>query len=178
MKSMLKPLLVAGLLATAGLTAFSQSPMGAGMGHDCMDKAGHMNPARMQAHNDKKNAALKAQLKLTPAQEAGWAAYVEAIKPPADRMARQAQHAELAKLPTPERIDQMKTLRSQHMGEMNAAMDKRGEATKTFYATLTAEQKKTFDSVTTRHYGDKGQKGHMGPMDGMGAGKGPASTKP
>jgi hypothetical protein len=81
----------------------------------------------------------------------------------------------LAKLPTPERIDQMKTLRSQHMGEMNAAMDKRGEATKTFYATLTPEQKKTFDSATMSHHGDKG---HMGQMDGMGAGKGPASTKP
>jgi DsbC/DsbD-like thiol-disulfide interchange protein len=162
MKSMLKPLLIAGLLATAGLTAFSQSPMD-GMSHDRMDKAGHMDRARMQAQMNKKNAALKAQLKLSAAQEAAWLTFVDASKPPADMMARQAQHAELAKLPTPERIDQMKTLRSQHMAEMTAAMDKRGEATKAFYATLTAEQKKTFDSATTSHHGDKAHKGHMGP---------------
>jgi hypothetical protein len=155
MKSILKPLLIAGLLATAGLTAFSQSPMG-GMGHDRMDKSGHMNPARMQAQMNKKNAALKAQLKLSAAQEAAWLTFVEATRPPADMMVRQAQHAELAKLPTPERIDQMKTLHNQHMTEMTAAMDKRGEATKAFYATLTPEQKKTFDSATTSHHGGKG----------------------
>ena len=162
MKSMFKPLLIAAVLATAGLTAFSQSPMGGGMGHDSMDKSGHANPARMQAHMDKKNAALKAKLKLTAAQEAGWATYVAAMKPPADMMARQAQHAELAKLPTPERIDKMKALHSQHMTEMTAVMDKRGEATKTFYALLSPEQKKTFDSAETSRHG----------------GKGPASVKP
>lgn len=172
MKSIFKPLLIAAVLATAGLTAFSQSPMGSGMGTDCMDKGGHMNPARMQAHIDKKNAALKAKLKLTAAQEADWAKYVAAVKPPTDMQARQAQHAELAKLPTPERIDKMKTLHSQHMTEMTAAMDKRGEATKTFYATLTSEQKKAFDSATMSRHDDKG---HMG---GMGAGKGPAPAKP
>jgi Spy/CpxP family protein refolding chaperone len=172
MKSMFKPLLIAGLLATAGLAAFSQSQMDAGMGHERMDKGGHMNPARMQAHIDKKNAALKAKLKLTAAQDADWAKYVAAIKPPADMQARQAQHAELGKLPTPERIDKMKTLHSQHMTEMTAAMDKRGEATKTFYATLTPEQKKAFDSATMSRHDDKG---HMG---GMGAGKGPAPAKP
>ncbi len=175
MKSMLKPLFIAGLLATAGLTAFSQSPMnpmGAGMGHDRMDKRGHMDPSRMQAHMDKKNAALKAKLKLTAAQEAGWATYVAAMKPPADMMARQAQHAELAKLPTPERIDKMKTLHGQHMAEMTTAMDKQGEATKTFYATLTPEQKKTFDGAPMPHRGDKGH------MSGLGAGKGPGPAKP
>jgi Spy/CpxP family protein refolding chaperone len=156
MKSMFKPLLIAALLATAGLTAFSQSPMspmGAGMG---------------QARMDKHHAALKAKLKLSAAQEADWTTFVGAMKPPADIQARQAQHDELAKLPTPERIDKMKNLRNQHMSEMTAAMDKRGEATKAFYATLTPEQKKTFDSAKMPQHGDKG---HMG---GMGAGKGPA----
>ena len=175
MKPMFKPLLIAALLATAGLTAFSQSPMGAGMGHDCMDQAGHMDPARMQGWMDKRNAALKAKLKLSAAQEPAWATYTAAMKPPADMMARQAQHNELAKLPTPESIDKMKALHSQHMTEMTATMDKQGEATKTFYATLTPEQKKLFDSAVMPRHGDKGHKGHM---DGMGAGKGPASAKP
>jgi len=140
--------------------------MGAGMGHDRMDKGEHMNPARMQARMDKHLASLKAKLKLSAAKEADWATFVGAMKPPTDMQARQAQHDELAKLPTPERIDKMKALRSQHMTEMTAAMDKRGEATKTFYATLTPEQKKTFDSTMMSHRGDKG------PMSGMGAGKG------
>lgn len=175
MKSMFKPLLIAGLLATAGLTAFSQSPMspmGAGMGHGHMDHAENKNPARMQAWMDKHNAALKAKLKLSAAQEPDWSSYVAAMKPPADMMARQAQHAELAKLPTPERIDKMKALRNQHMAEMTANMDKRGEATKTFYAALTPEQKKTFDSTTPTRHGDKGH------MNGMGAGKGQGPAKP
>jgi hypothetical protein len=172
MKSMFKPLVIAGLLATAGFTAFSQSPMNTGMSSDCMDKSGHKNPARMQAHIDKKNAALKAKLKLTAAQEADWATYIAAMKPPANMMTRQAQHAELAKLPTPERIDKMKTLHSQRMTEMTAAMDKRGEASKTFYATLTSDQRKAFDSAMMSRHDDKG---HMG---GMGAGMGPAPAKP
>lgn len=175
MKSMFKPLLIAGLLATAGLTAFSQSPMspmGAGMGQDRMDKGEHMNPARMQARMEKRQAALKAKLKLSAAQEADWTAFAAAMKPPADMKARQAQHDELAKLPTPERIDKMKALRSQHMADMSAAMDKRGEAAKTFYATLTPEQKKTFDASMMPHHGDKGH------MSGMHAGKGPAPAKP
>jgi protein CpxP len=175
MKSMFKPLLIAGLLATAGLTAFSQSPMspmGAGMGHDRMDKGEHMNPARMQTRMDKHHAALKAKLKLSAAQEADWTTFVAAMKPSADMVTRQAQHDELAKLPTPERIDKMKALHNQHMTEMTAAMDKRGEATKTFYASLTPEQKKTFDSAMMSQRGDKGR------MSGMGAGKGPAPAKP
>jgi len=160
MKSIFKPLLIAGLLATAGLTAFSQSPMspmGAGMG---------------QARMDKHQAELKAKLKLSAAQEADWTTFVAAMKPPADMQARQAQHDELAKLPTPERIDKMKALRSQHMAEMTAAMDKRGDASKAFYATLTPEQKKTFDASMMPHHGDKGH------MSGMHAGKGPAPAKP
>jgi protein CpxP len=175
MKSMFKPLLIAGLLATAGLTAFSQAPMnpmGAGMGQDRMDKSQHMNPARMQARMDKQNAALKAKLKLSAAQENDWANYVAAMKPPTDMMAKRAQHTELAKLPTPERIDQMKALRSQHMAEMTAAMDKRGEATKALYAVLSPDQKKTFDDSTASHHGGRGH------MNTMGASKGPAQVKP
>ena len=80
------------------------------------------------------------------------------------RPARAAMKAEFDKLTTPERIDKMRTLRAQRMTEMNAAMDKRGDATKTFYAALNATQKKVFDAETTRamHSG-------MGKMGGMGA---------
>ncbi len=52
----------------------------------------------------------------------------------------------------------MREMRAQRMAEMNTAMDKRGDATKTFYAALNADQKKTFDSQPMGH----GGKGHGG----------------
>ena len=141
-----------------------------GMGHHRM---GNTDPARMQAWVDKRNAELKAQLKLTAAQNGAWTTYTAAMKPPADLMAkRAAEHIELDKLSTPERIDKMKALRTQHMGDMNAAMDQRGEATKAFYATLTPEQQKVFDANTLRRHGAHGRKG--GHWDS----KTPAQPKP
>jgi Spy/CpxP family protein refolding chaperone len=79
--------------------------------------------------------------------------------------------ADMAKLTTPERIDKMKALGAQHMAEMTAAMDKRAEATKAFYAVLTPEQQKVFDA-----HGMPGQgKDHS---HGMHGGKGPMQTVP
>lgn len=183
MKSVFKPVLLAALLASAGLAAYSQAPqapaggtMGAagpmmhqGMRHERMSR---MDPARMQARIDKRLAALKAELKLAPAQEGAWTSFAAAMKPSADlmkaRQAKRAERAEIAKLPTPERIDKMKALRTQRLGEMNTAMDLRGEATKVFYATLTPEQKKTFDAQTQRHqHRAGGWRG--GPRDGKAA---------
>ena len=182
MKSVFKPLLLAAALATAGFAAFSQTPgagpagmMGAGgpmhegMGHPGV---GPMNPARMQARMERRQAALKAALMLTPAQEGAWATFSAAMKPPADLKAKQPDFAELAKLPTPERIDRMKALHTQHAADMTAAMDKRGEATKAFYAALTSEQQRVFDNATARQHGPAGRMG--GPRDG----KGPMQAKP
>ena len=174
MKTNLKISLVAGLLLAAGL-AYSQPPMGGaqcdmmgggmhgqGMGHRGMGK---MDPAKLQAMMDKRHAALKAELKITPAQEAAWTSFTDAHKPPAGMMDKQRPAmADVAKLTTPERIDKMKELRTQHMAEMTAAMDKRAEATKAFYAALTPEQQKTFDAHSMRGPG----RGH-GALKGMGA---------
>ena len=63
----------------------------------------------------------------------------------------------MEKLTTPERIDQMQALHAQREAEMK----KRGDATKTFYAGLTPEQKKTFDAETARFMaGGPGMRGH------------------
>lgn len=173
MKSIFKPLLLAGLLATAGFAALSQ-PMGggdcAGMTGDMHHRMGNMDPAKMQAWMDKRLATLKTQLKLTPAQEGAWTTYAASMKPSADMMAKRAEYAELAKLPTPERIDKMKALRTQHMTDMTANMDQHGEATKAFYATLTPAQQKTFDTAAM-HQGHGGHKG------GSRGGKGPMQSK-
>ena len=160
-------LLLAGIMATAALAATAQTvtpaapaasatPTHPGGHHG--DRMGRHDPAQMQARMAKHQADLKAQLKLTPTQEGAWSAFSASMQPPAHgaRMT-QEQRAEMDKLTTPERIDKMRALRSQHMAEMNASMDKRGEATKTFYAALDADQKKVFDS----------QRMGSGPMNGM-----------
>ena len=126
-----------------------------GMHHDGMGK---MDPARMQAMMEKRDALLKAQLKLTPAQEGAWTAFVDARKPVGlQAMPQRPDPVEMAKLTTPERLDKMKALRTERMTAMNAAMDKREAATQTFYAALTPDQQKVFDVAATPGQGrDKG----------------------
>jgi protein CpxP len=109
--------------------------------------------ARMEQRMAQKLGELKQKLAITPAQEASWNAWTAALKPtPHQRPDR----AEFAQLNTPERIDRMRALRA----ERNAEMDKRMDATKAFYATLGAEQKKVFDSESARFMGGRHGGGH------------------
>ncbi len=150
MKSIFKPLLLSALLATAGLAATAQNTsttQAAGMSrHDRMD------PAKMQEKMASRQAELKAKLKLTGAQENAWANFVAAMQPGAGMAARmnpenrRKMHEEMERLSTPERIDRMSSMKAQR----DAEMTKRGEATKTFYAALSAEQQKVFDANAMR----------------------------
>jgi periplasmic protein CpxP/Spy len=147
----------AGLLATFGLAALAQMPPAAPMGGDMPHQGmrGHaMDPAKMQEHMAKRQAALKQKLQLTPGQEGAWTAWTAAMKP---GEFKRPERGEFEKLTTPERIDRMRALRQQHI----AQMDKRAEATKTFYAALTPEQQKTFDAATA-HGPRGGHRHHAG----------------
>ena len=172
MKSTLKLSLIAGLLAVAGIAYAGQrggqwheqcDPMmgpGSSMqGHGMrQDRMGKMDPARMQARMEQRDAMLKAQLKLTGAQEGAWKTFTEARKPAAmQTMPQRPDPIEMAKLTTPERLDKMKALRTERMTAMNAAMEKHEAATKTFYAALTPEQQKVFDVAAGP--GQRGGKG-------------------
>lgn len=187
MKSGFKSLILAGMLASAGFASFAQTaatttpdarpPMagassahGGGMGHgDRMGMRGHhMDPAKMQAMVAKHQTELKAKLKIGADQEGAWTTFTAAMKPPSGWTDhKRPDRAEMDKLTTPERIDKMHAMRAQHMADMTATMDKRDEATKTFYAVLNADQKKTFDAEHARmgrhHRGAGGQAyGHPG----------------
>jgi hypothetical protein len=72
--------------------------------------------------------------------------------------------AEFQRLNTPERIDRMRALRAAR----NADMDKRLDATKTFYASLNTEQKAVFDAVGMRYAGKGGMDRGMGGKGGHG----------
>ena len=171
-------LVLAGVLTTAAASAMAQTSMPAAPatpatagqqtephGHHRM--TGQHDPAKMQAWIAKRHAELKTKLKITPAQEGAWTSFTAAMQPPG-RMGRHApyeQGAEFDKLTTPERIDKMRAMRTQRMADRAAAMDKRGEATKAFYAALSPEQQKTFDAEhlkMARHGGGGHRMHHNG----------------
>jgi Spy/CpxP family protein refolding chaperone len=166
MKTNLKLSLVAGLMLAAGL-AYSQAPMMGGGMHEGMQGHGmqNMDPAKMQAMMDKRHAALKALLKLTPAQEPAWTAFMDAHKP-AGKMGK-PEMPDMSKLTTPERVDKMRELHAQRVSERTAEMDKRGAATKTFYAALTPDQQKLFDAHDMKGHDMQGHGKSMGKHGNM-----------
>ena len=115
---------------------------------------------RMEKRHERHLADLQARLQLTPAQQGAWADFAQAMQPPKrPAMDRQA----MDQLTTPERIDRMRTLRAERAAEA----DRRGDATKAFYASLTPAQQKTFDQHTLRQHREGGRRGGR---DGMGGG--------
>ena len=174
----LNSLVLAGLLATVGASAMAEGPTTAPATpasaaakqadwHGGPHRMGHRDPAKMQAWMAKHQAELKAKLKITSSQEGAWTAYIAAMQPSARMMGERPtaeQRAEFDKLTTPERIDKMRAMRTQRMTEMNAEMDKRGEATKAFYAALSPEQQKIFDAEHRKMGRHDGHGPHEGGM--------------
>ncbi len=126
---------------------------------------GKRDPAKMQSRMSQRLAEFKVKLKITPAQEGAWTTYTDAIKP-MPRASMVASHAELSKLPTPERLDRMRALHSERMAEMTARMDQRTQATKTFYAVLSPDQQKIFDTEFNSAFRGHGDH-HMEHLDGQ-----------
>ena len=184
MKHAHKNLLIASLIALFGATAQAQGPAGMGgpgpgMGPG-MGRMAQADPARFEAQraarHDQLMATLKTKLQLTPAQESAWTTFAAAMQPPARPMADPVQQrAEMAKLTTPERIDRMRAFQAAR----NEAMTRRGDATKAFYAVLSPEQQKTFDTETLAmmRNGMQAGRGGRGQGPGMGMGYGPGAPR-
>jgi Spy/CpxP family protein refolding chaperone len=173
MNRMHMQMLAFGLAASLGLAATAQTPPPPAAGadpspalrhqgsHGGHGGQGRMDPAkaqersaRMQERMAQRAAALKQKLLITPAQEPAWTSFTSAMRPAA--RPQRPDRAAIERMTTPERIDQMRTLRTQRM----AQMDRRADATKAFYATLSPEQKKVFDAETARRGGHHGGRGH------------------
>jgi len=144
--------------------------------------AGPMDPARMAEMQKKmterhaaRQAQLKADLKITAAQEPAWNAYVART---AHEPRKPVAAEDWSKLTTPQRLDKMQA----HKAERDAQMTQRIDATKSFYAQLTPEQQKTFDMQSGlqragmkgehRMGGQGGHGGERGGHHGMGGGMG------
>lgn len=138
-----------------------------------------MDPARMAEMQKKmterhaaRQAQLKAELKITAAQEPAWNAYVART---AHEPRKPVAAEDWSKLTTPQRLDKMQA----HKAERDAQMTQRIDATKAFYAQLTPEQQKTFDMQSgLQRAGMKGEHrmgghgGERGGHHGMGGGMG------
>jgi hypothetical protein len=181
-----------GYAAVASAQTAAPAPAAAGTQtqmHDRMHQGDHssMRERMFGNHQErmaKRQAELKAKLKITPAQEGAWTTFTAAMQPPANMAGGMMgmRHdpkvkAEMDKLSTPERIDKMQAMRAERMKTMNAEMDKRGAATKTFYAALSSEQKAVFDAIAPHggqhggmggDHGGRGEHGGKGDRGGMG----------
>lgn len=155
MKLMSKKGLVAAALATTlvGLSATAIAQSMGGMSHgmhmqhtaQASTETGKPDMAqrmeRMQKHHAERQSAFKAALKLTADQEPAWNAFVArtAHEP---RAMKAGAREDWSKLTTPKRLDKMQALKA----ERDAQMTKHIDATKSFYAALTPEQQKVFDT--------------------------------
>ena len=98
--------------------------------------------AQMQKRMAERQAAFKAELKLTPEQEPAWNAFIARTQPQAGAAPRRGDREDWSKLTTPQRLDKMQALKA----ERDAALAKRIDAIKSFYAALNTDQQKVFDS--------------------------------
>lgn len=151
-----KRALLVGLLAGSGILAASSFAMpdgGAAGKPGCEARHGQKADAKGGERRAAHLAALKEKLKLAPEQETAWNAFASASQAGRHRMGgdRQAMRAELETLSTPQRLDRMLAMSDVR----RARMAERAEATKAFYAQLTAEQQKVFDAeaMPQRHRG-------------------------
>jgi Spy/CpxP family protein refolding chaperone len=107
-------------------------------------------------------AALKVELKITPAQEKAWQTFADKTRKQAE--ARAAQRAKFAgnkpadNVPAPERLAQ----RTAFMKQAVASMEARTAAVTELYAALTPEQKAIADKQFARGHGGRFHRGEHG----------------
>lgn len=109
-------------------------------------------PGQMRARLDQ----LHTGLKLTSAQEADWKAWVARIdEAKQERKEARPDFRALRELPAPDRLQKMIDFAKARV----AVMEETLAATKTFYSTLTPEQRKTFDALAPfSEHGEKGMR--------------------
>ena len=161
--SFAKRALMVGLIAGSGMLAVSSFAMpagGAASQAGCEARHGQKAHGNWAENRAKHLSELKEKLKLTPAQAAAWDTFSSTRQPGMRQdMDRKAMRGEFEKLNTPQRLDKMLA-----MSEVRRAkMVERAQATKAFYAQLTAEQQAVFDAEAKpgRHQGHGGKHHHQ-----------------
>lgn len=150
MKSIRTTLIATALMASlTGLALAQNSPAPADNAH-----LGRME--KMRAHKAERHtqhlAELKTKLKLQASQEAAWNNFTQSMQHPTHMP--KTERASFEKMTTPERLDHMQAMKAQR----DARMQQRAEATKSFYAILSADQKQLFDRETARMMNGSGMR--------------------
>ena len=157
-----RSLIVAAILA--GIAGVSATAIAQGAGPQAGMRAQRME--QMHKQHAEHQTQLKSALKITASQEAAWNAYVAGTAPNPPANAPGMSKEDWSKLTTPQRMEKMQAFRA----ERDAVMTKRIDAVKTFYAALTPEQQKVFDTQAHGGFQRAGMKGEhrMGGKGGMG----------
>lgn len=119
---------------------------------------------RFEVRHAQRAQALHDALQLRPEQEAAWREFQATLAPPPGHRAERPDHDARAGLTTPQRLDLM----GRRLAERQARFQKVSDATRRFYAVLSAQQQKAFDSMTARGDGF-GRRGHGRGGHGRGA---------
>jgi len=108
------------------------------------------DPVKMQERMDQHAKRMHDALKITPAQEVAWQAYLSALK---SNMPQRGQfdRAAFKDMPAPQRMEKHIEMAKAHIARMESNL----AATKTFYSVLTPEQQKVFDEKAS-HFGHRG----------------------
>lgn len=147
---LLAALMMALGLGTVAMPSHAYGGMGGKMDCSPMERGGKFEERRAERMQQKQQQ-LHDALKLNADQEVAWKKFSETRPGP---MRGGMQREEMQKLNAPERAEKMLEFSKQQQERMTAHV----AALKTFYATLTPEQQKTFDGF---HAGPRG--GRRGP---------------
>jgi hypothetical protein len=162
-----KHILVAAAAGLLALPSLSSSLLAAPPSEPFEDSGSHhqqFSPEDFAAFTDARIAALKAGLKLTPAQEKNWPALETALREQAKaRAARIAQWREKAKEPQEHRsVIEGLQQRAKRLSERSTEMEKLADAAKPLYDSLDDAQKHRFMPLLHMAMGRHWHHGHEG----------------
>jgi DNA-binding phage protein len=167
-KQSILSLAVVALFAAAGSAfAYGPGPMGGGMGMG--PRAGApTDPAQHAERVQTRLAALKEALKLQPNQLAAWNDYEAKVKAEAQARAQMRQ-AMLEQRGDAQAMADQRVAMMKHDAQ---AAEEVNVLRKALVATLSAEQKATFEQYATPRFAGAGPRAGFGPGYGPGAGGG------
>jgi periplasmic protein CpxP/Spy len=144
-------------IASASMGALAHTPAATG-GADARAMSQEARQAKRVQHRAARQATLKEALKLTPAQQPVWQAFVTSMTPPqkGERAIQRLTREQRAALTAPQRLERRIALQKQR----TARMEERLSALNSLYTALTPEQRKVFDEQRPRrgagHHGGRG----------------------
>lgn len=113
--------------------------------------------AKRQAARAERQAKLRDSLKLTPAQQPAWDAFVASMGPQHERAGMQRpDRAAWASLTAPQRMQKRIDMQKARTARMEARLS----AMNSFYSVLTPEQRKVFDEQKMERRGGRHHRGH------------------